>query len=639
MNVDAIFLRAERVFEQRVDTLLHAKRCKALQSGAAFNARKAKRDARTVAGREKLDALVRRLADLAAAQHALLSHQSRRIISQALDGTAAAVIGIAAYQATPAPSPSAATSTATTSPITTTTTNNIDVVANDGSSCSDDSMQVSLLPVEGQQKKFQQLQQRQREIVHLQHGHGNKQFAFGNANQHMFLATQSVVDFVLDCEDEEEEELMRQRRARECVSIKPVDNEHGAKTSAEANRFGVDFQSVSVKEVHSVDEGKLSIPSVCQNNANNKNNSINCIVNSKEQSISPKLPNGNGTFQPSPPSTSSPIRPPQRAPSPPPPSNPSSSSLCSLGSASSCSASSSCMSLATSSLPSVMGIAPLRLNMKCNLSHINNSNSNCNSKYSVGGMTSSQPLSCSNQQRPALVRSSAGTCIGIGQSTENGSSYSGSIPNYGRVFKRLNMESNRGRLNLSSSFPSERYVSNSAIGSDRFVGGLGGRGNGGGGSRYGRAMTSGLTPAINSAGSYESGKMSSLSSSTDGSTFEGCTLSSNSGLINGGPIDGGVGQGQSSPVNVDRKGGSLCPSGGGGNLSVCNMNNGNNLVQQQQQQQQISHIQQSLPPNALGSGGGNLERLPHSVMYSISESQRLHDPTTTALWHLQPSAH
>lgn len=95
-SVSAIFQRAERVFERRVDQLLQAKRHKAVQAGTPFNARKAKRDARTVAGREKLDALVRRLADLAVVQEAVLGQQATQDVANLLDGAAAVVLGVAA---------------------------------------------------------------------------------------------------------------------------------------------------------------------------------------------------------------------------------------------------------------------------------------------------------------------------------------------------------------------------------------------------------------------------------------------------------------------------------------------------------------------------------------------------------------
>ena len=95
-SVDAIFERAERVFERRVDQLLLAKRAKATAAGTPFNARKAKRDARTVAGREKLDALVRRLADLAIAQEAVLNCQDRQNVATSLQGAAAVVLAVSA---------------------------------------------------------------------------------------------------------------------------------------------------------------------------------------------------------------------------------------------------------------------------------------------------------------------------------------------------------------------------------------------------------------------------------------------------------------------------------------------------------------------------------------------------------------
>lgn len=98
-SVAAIFARAERVFESRVDQLLQLKRIKARAAGTTFNARKAKRDARTVAGREKLDALVRRLADLATVQEKALGEQPAREAAGALDSAAGAVIGVAALAA------------------------------------------------------------------------------------------------------------------------------------------------------------------------------------------------------------------------------------------------------------------------------------------------------------------------------------------------------------------------------------------------------------------------------------------------------------------------------------------------------------------------------------------------------------
>eukprot|EP00177_Eucheuma_denticulatum_P008606 GFKZ01015663.1.p1 GENE.GFKZ01015663.1~~GFKZ01015663.1.p1 ORF type:complete len:252 (+),score=44.16 GFKZ01015663.1:454-1209(+) len=95
-SVTAIFERAERVFERRVDQLLHLKRIKARAAGTAFNARKAKRDARTVAGREKLDALVRRLADLASMQERALGERRAKEVVDALEIAAKAVVGVAA---------------------------------------------------------------------------------------------------------------------------------------------------------------------------------------------------------------------------------------------------------------------------------------------------------------------------------------------------------------------------------------------------------------------------------------------------------------------------------------------------------------------------------------------------------------
>lgn len=102
-TVAGIFARAERVFERRVDQLLQLKRHKARVAGTAFNARKAKRDARTVAGREKLDALVRRLADLAALQEAALGPERSATVISALKVSATALVGAAALAAANAP--------------------------------------------------------------------------------------------------------------------------------------------------------------------------------------------------------------------------------------------------------------------------------------------------------------------------------------------------------------------------------------------------------------------------------------------------------------------------------------------------------------------------------------------------------
>ena len=86
-----IFDRAERCFEHRVAQLLHEKRLKAEETGAPLNPRKAKRDARTAAGREKLDGLVRRLADLALIQERVIANhcKNQHLVSQSLDGVAA----------------------------------------------------------------------------------------------------------------------------------------------------------------------------------------------------------------------------------------------------------------------------------------------------------------------------------------------------------------------------------------------------------------------------------------------------------------------------------------------------------------------------------------------------------------------
>lgn len=174
-NVDAIFSRAERVFEYRVEQLLHAKREKAVTTGNAFNARKAKRDARTVAGREKLDALVRRLADLATAQRMVLCTCGRRAVSSGLDGLAAAVLGIFALHVADESSQSHLRP--------------VDLM--ESSSCSDDGVLANArepsTSIRCTSKPDQVHDSRTKET-----------FPDGR----MFMATQSVVDFVLDCDDE-----------------------------------------------------------------------------------------------------------------------------------------------------------------------------------------------------------------------------------------------------------------------------------------------------------------------------------------------------------------------------------------------------------------------------------------------------
>lgn len=175
-SVEAIFSRAERVFECRVEQLLHAKREKAVTTGNAFNARKAKRDARTVAGREKLDALVRRLADLATAQRMVLCTCGREKVATGLDGLAAAVLGIVAlHVAVESSHPQ---------------TRSVDLM--DSSSCSEDGVVLAgarepstSLPRDSKTNQNQDLRPKEK-------------FPDGR----LFLATQSVVDFVLDCDDE-----------------------------------------------------------------------------------------------------------------------------------------------------------------------------------------------------------------------------------------------------------------------------------------------------------------------------------------------------------------------------------------------------------------------------------------------------
>lgn len=92
-TVADIFEKAERYFEMRVSQLLREKRLKAEENGTALNARKAKRDARTAAGREKLDALVRRLSDLALLQeHIIATHcPDAQAVRAALDAVATRV--------------------------------------------------------------------------------------------------------------------------------------------------------------------------------------------------------------------------------------------------------------------------------------------------------------------------------------------------------------------------------------------------------------------------------------------------------------------------------------------------------------------------------------------------------------------
>lgn len=86
-SVSEIFDKAERFFEVRVTQLLNEKRIKAEENGTVLNARKAKRDARTAAGREKLDALVRRLADLALIQERIIRENcpDQTLVRAALD--------------------------------------------------------------------------------------------------------------------------------------------------------------------------------------------------------------------------------------------------------------------------------------------------------------------------------------------------------------------------------------------------------------------------------------------------------------------------------------------------------------------------------------------------------------------------
>ncbi len=97
-TVAEIFERAERCFEMRVAQLLREKREKAEETGAVLNPRKAKRDARTAAGKEKLDALVRRLADLAVVQERVIALHcpDPHIVGKVLHGAAGIWLSAAA---------------------------------------------------------------------------------------------------------------------------------------------------------------------------------------------------------------------------------------------------------------------------------------------------------------------------------------------------------------------------------------------------------------------------------------------------------------------------------------------------------------------------------------------------------------
>lgn len=87
-TVTEIFDRAERCFEKRVEEIFHGKHKKAEQNGAILNARRAKRDARAAAGKEKVEALVRRLADLAVTQERVITQHcpDADLVGQALQG-------------------------------------------------------------------------------------------------------------------------------------------------------------------------------------------------------------------------------------------------------------------------------------------------------------------------------------------------------------------------------------------------------------------------------------------------------------------------------------------------------------------------------------------------------------------------
>ncbi|PXF43101.1 hypothetical protein BWQ96_07187 [Gracilariopsis chorda] len=193
VSVQDIFARAERVFERRVDQLLQAKRRKAAVARLPFNARKAKRDARTVAGREKLDALVRRLADLATIQQALLGEKGTTLVSSILDGATAAALGVAALTALPVPDEQPEEHQPTQQPSVKEEKDCIET-----SSCSDDCSVGAVAKDE------------MHELVD------------GVNQQRMYRATESVVNFVLDCDDDPVSQPLPSQPSREPPMAPPA---------------------------------------------------------------------------------------------------------------------------------------------------------------------------------------------------------------------------------------------------------------------------------------------------------------------------------------------------------------------------------------------------------------------------------
>lgn len=104
-TVAEIFDLAERCFEMRVAQLLHEKRTKAERNGVFLNTRKAKRDARTAAGKEKVDALVRRLANLALIQERVIAQlcPDSELVGQAVRGVVGIQLSAIITAASPVP--------------------------------------------------------------------------------------------------------------------------------------------------------------------------------------------------------------------------------------------------------------------------------------------------------------------------------------------------------------------------------------------------------------------------------------------------------------------------------------------------------------------------------------------------------
>lgn len=180
--------------------MLQQKRHKARLAGTTFNARKAKRDARTVAGREKLDALVRRLADLASLQEAALGPSRSAAVLTALDVSAAALVGAAALLAATAPPEPVAENPVVFEPpeVGNVVVGPRDVVRDvlDTSSCSDDGCSVGCL---GNYKELRDvLADVVAEPVTPAGGVGTPPLKDGE----IFSATESVVNFVLRCDEE-----------------------------------------------------------------------------------------------------------------------------------------------------------------------------------------------------------------------------------------------------------------------------------------------------------------------------------------------------------------------------------------------------------------------------------------------------